>query len=89
MIGHNVNSVLKDFLDMRRSLHKAPQSNPQPTTQMKQNEKVKRVGKTKEGQLSETLDVSVAQIIEDKPPKKEVCEYFQKECDKLTAQKMA
>ena len=34
-------------------------------------------------------ETGVEAIIEHKPPKKEVLEYFQKRCDELTAKKMA
>ena len=85
MMNAQLNSVLKDFMDLRKSLHRSPA----PTSQVKAHGKDKALGKTKEAQLSETLETSLARIIEDKPHKREVCEYFQKECDRLTAKKMA
>ena len=71
------NAILKSFLDMRRSLHK---------------EEKKPVGARKKGTsaalVAAATEGTLAKIIEEKSSKKDVVEYFQKECDRLTAQKM-
>ena len=81
------NQVLKDFLEMRRSLHK---SNPVASTAVQANKKMtgKKGGKTSDAILNDEFGITVAKIIEEKPPKKVVCEYFQKEADNLTKEKM-
>ena len=79
-----LNGILKDFLEMRKGLHKAQA--PAPANA---NHKGKHNTKTKEGVQSEMLAPTLTKIIEDKPARKEVLEYFQKECDRLTQQKMA
>lgn len=71
------NSVLKNFLEMRRSLHKEEKK---PAGSRKKGTSAALVANATEGTL--------AKIIEEKPSKKEVSEYFQKECSRLTADKM-
>ena len=89
MSGPQHNSVLKDFLDMRRALHKTGAPPPVSSAiQTAEKKTGKKLGKTKEAASEELFGMSVAKIIEEKPNKKEICEYFQKECDKLTAEKM-
>lgn len=70
---------------MRKNLHKSA-----PPTTVKENVKKtgKNLGKTKEAILNEEFGITVAKIIEEKPSKKIVCEYFQKEADNLTKEKM-
>ena len=83
-----VSSFLKEFMDMRKSLPKAP---PLVTTAVNpagKDKKTKKAVGTKEGGLSLLQESTVMRIIEEKPPKGEVKEYFQKMCDVLTAQKM-
>ena len=69
---------------MRKGLNKA--SAPAPA---KANPKGKHLTKTKEAIQSDILAPTLTKIVEDKPGRKEVMEYFQKEADRLTAQKMA
>lgn len=78
-----VNGILKDFLEMRKGLHK--NQPPAPTQPAKGG---RHPTKTKEAIQSEILAPTLTKIIEDKPAKKDVCEYFQKECDRLTQEKM-
>jgi hypothetical protein len=79
----NQNSILKDFLEMRKGLHKNG-----PPAPANQPIKGKQLTKTKEGIKSDMLAPTLTKIIEDKPAKKEVLDYFQKEADRLTAEKM-
>ena len=85
MVQQQVNQVLRDFLEMRKNLHKSD-----PAALVKDNKKKtgKAGGKTSEAILNEEFGITVAKIIEEKPSKKIVCEYFQKEADKLTKEKM-
>lgn len=82
-MSNNLNGILKDFLEMRKGLHK---NGPPPAAN--QPIKGKHVTKTKEAIKSDMLAPSLTKIIEDKPAKKEVLDYFQKEADRLTAEKM-
>jgi hypothetical protein len=79
-----LNGILKDFIEMRKGLNKTPA--PAPASA---NHKGKHLTKTKEAVQSDMLAPTLTKIIEDKPAKKDVLEYFQKEADRLTAQKMA
>lgn len=81
-----VNGILKEFLDMRRNLHKANQTTE--ATLKSARETGKRNTATKTPQTNEMVDTSLATIIEDKPKKAVVCEYFQKMADRLTKDKM-
>ena len=80
------NGILKDFLAMRRNLHKESQSTAATIAAAK--ETGKRNTATKTPQQNEMVDVTLATIIEDKPKKSVVCEYFQKMADRLTQEKM-
>ena len=80
------NQVLKDFLEMRRNLQKT--TTPSTAMEKKQKATGKKGGKTSNAILNEEFGISVAKIIEEKPAKKVVCEYFQKEADRLTTEKM-
>ena len=73
------NPFLKSFLEMRRSLHKEQQA---PVAQPK---KKKGTGEAISQQMTED---TLAGIIESKPGKKKLEEYFQKECTRLTTEKM-
>jgi len=89
MPGNNIPSFLKDFLDMRKSLHKSAPAPIVSATPASTTGKKTRASKgTSDGTLGDLQEMSVAKIIEEKPPKKEVKAYFQKMCDKLTAEKM-
>lgn len=71
---------------MRRNLHKANQSTE--ATLKSARETGKRNTATKTPQVNELVDTSLATIIEDKPKKAIVCEYFQKMADRLTKEKL-
>jgi hypothetical protein len=81
-----VSGFLKDFMDMRKNLHKA--APPQIVSAVAPEKKVRASKGTADGVREELQGITVAKIIEEKPPKKEVMAYFQKECDRLTAEKM-
>ena len=78
-----LNGLLKDFLEMRKSLHKE-ETKPVPAVK-----KGGKKGATAMAISEEMTEGSLAKIIEDKPSKKDVCQYFQKLADRLTAEKMA
>ena len=84
MQANVVNGFLKEFLDMRKSLHKTPAPAPQPGSTAAKDKKT-----AAKSLHHENIGMTMATIIEELPPKKDVCDYFQKECDRLTAQKMA
>lgn len=75
---------------MRKSLHKtAPPAQITSAVASNGSPKKTRASKgTADAKREDFQGMSVATIIEEKPPKKEVLEYFQKECDRLTAEKM-
>lgn len=88
---NNIPAFLKDFMDMRRTLHKsapAPIVSAVPNPETGVKKKTRASKGTSDGTLGDLMEMSVAKIIEDKPGKKEVKAYFQKVCDKLTAEKM-
>jgi len=71
------NSILRNFIQMRRSLHK---------------DEKKPVGTVKKGtsaaMVANATETTLAKILEEKPGRKELSEYLQKECSRLTAEKM-
>lgn len=81
---------LKDFMEMRKNLHKtAPPAQIVSAVASNGTPKKTRASKgTADAQREDFQGISVTKIIEEKPPKKEVMEYFKKECDRLTADKM-
>jgi hypothetical protein len=84
--GGPTNGILKEFLDMRRNIHKQHQTTAAATESAKQTGK--RNTATKTPLIDELTEISLATIIEDKPKKAVVCEYFQKMADRLTREKM-
>lgn len=78
----NKNDFLKQFIEMRKAIAPsgAVAARVDPTPTSKRAKKTSSVQKITEGGLQH--------IIENKPPRKEVEEYFQKACDELTADKM-
>lgn len=77
---------LRDFIAMRKNLHKAPEPNA-PVGSLPR--KGAKKGGTTEATQQELSEISVAKIVEEKPPAKELGKYFQSMCDRLTKQKMA
>lgn len=61
------NPFLKQFINMRKSLHAPKQEEKKETKAM-----------------ADPTGVSMAYIIENKPPQKEVIEYFKKRCEQLS-----
>jgi hypothetical protein len=80
MSGHN--GFLKEFLDIRRNMHKS-----EPTVKEKRDKmRNQKVAPTADNDMA--IETTLARIIEEKPKKKEVEMFLQKECDKLTKEKM-
>ena len=84
---NQLNGVLKDFLEMRRALHKsAPEASSHA---VKDARKKHQTAKTMPTADNETPpEITLARIIEEKPKRKEVEAFFQAECDKMTKDKM-
>ena len=78
------NAVLKQFLEMRRALYKEAAPVAAPAAPKKKKGKG-----TSEALTAEATENTLATLIEKKPGKKAVEEYFQRECDRLTGEKMA
>jgi hypothetical protein len=77
------NDFLRKFIEMRKTIA------PTPAAAAELNKKEPMSKKTKKGSLiREVLDGSISHIIEEKPPRKKVEEYFQTMCNELTAAKM-
>jgi hypothetical protein len=77
------NDFLRQFLEMRKQI--AP--NPSAAAAVAKQEPMSK--RTKKGSdVRQVLDGSISHIIENTPPKKEVMEYFQDLCNRLTAEKM-
>jgi hypothetical protein len=88
-MGREIPGFLKDFLQMRKNLHKETPPQIVSAVAGDGNAKKTRAPKsTSDGRITDMMEISVAKIIEDKPPKKEVMAYFQKECDRMTNEKM-
>ena len=83
-MSREIPPFLKDFLMMRQQLHKNQSTTPTVVTPSTAK-KAKSTGAQK---IDDMMEISVAKIIEEKPPKKEVMGYFQKQCDKMTKEKM-
>lgn len=77
------NDFLKQFIEMRKTLAPsgAAAAHVDPAPKSKRAKKGLSVQKVMEGGLQH--------IIENKPPRKEVEEFFQKKCDELTAEVMS
>jgi hypothetical protein len=71
------NSILQNFIQMRRSLHKEEKK---PAASRKKG--------TSAAMVTNATEDTLAKILEEKPGKKVLIEYFQKECSRLTAEKM-
>ena len=77
------NDFLKQFMEMRKQI--AP--NPSAAAAVAAQAPLAKRAKTG-GPIREVMEGSISYIIEHKPPKKYVGEYFQKMCDELTGEKM-
>ena len=80
------NEFLKAFIEMRQSIVPSGPAaqNPSASKALPASQKAK---KTRVRQ--QYSDEGIQGIIEHKPPKKDVMDYFQDLCNKLTAEKMA
>ncbi len=88
-MGREIPPFLKDFLAMRQNLHKqAPAQITSALPSPSAPKKTRTAKSTSDGHITDMMEISVAKIIEEKLPKKEVMGYFQKMCDRLTADKM-
>jgi len=76
---------LKEFIEMRKNISKVL---PQASVASDNKAKNKKGGKTSDAMVGELTGLTLATIIEKKPGKKEVSEYFQRMGDALTEQKM-
>jgi hypothetical protein len=83
-MGREIPPFLKDFLSMRQQLHKNQSVVPTVSAPIP----AKKGKGTADQSIDDLMGLSVAKIIEEKPPKKEVMGYFQKQCDRLTKEKM-
>jgi hypothetical protein len=83
---------LRDFIEMRKSLPKqgpmVKSAVPEPVGPAVRKMK-KGPPSTSAAVLDDLAGLSLQKIIEEKPAKAEVCQYFQQMCDRLTAEKMA
>ena len=86
MSGTNHNGFLKDFMNMRASLHKSAPSDPPTNKEIRAKKLAQKTNPTADNDTP--INITLARIIEDKPKKKEVEAFFQQECDKLTKEKM-
>jgi len=77
------NDFLRQFMEMRKQI--AP--NPSAAAAVAKQEPLAKRAK-KVGPIREVMEGTISHIIEHKPKKKEVEEYFQHMCDDLTGQKM-
>lgn len=80
-----IGGFLKDFMTMRKNLH---QQRPEIVNALGPIPAVKKTKGTSDAVVENLMEISLAKIIEDKPKKKDVKEYFQKVCDRLTTEKM-
>jgi len=62
------NPFLKSFLNMRKSLHATPKPEAKKETKS----------------MPDPSGITIAYIIENKPPQKEVIEYFKRRCEQLS-----
>jgi hypothetical protein len=85
-MSRDIPPFLKDFMNMRRNLHK--EAPPPQVVSVKADGKKRTAKGTSDHRADELTGITVAKIIEEKPPKEEVKQYFQKECDRMTKEKM-
>lgn len=76
------NDFLRQFVEMRKAL--AP--NPMAAARVETKPASKRAKKG--SSVQKVTEGGIQHIIENKPGRKEVEEYFQKSCDELTSEKM-
>lgn len=79
------NEFLKQFIEMRKGMTPAPGT--KSVAAVDALPKSKKAKKT--GPRQEVLETGLQHIIESKPGRKDVEEYLQDMCNKLTASKMA
>ena len=81
----NSNEFLKQFVEMRKGMAPPPgQQSVKASDVLPKSKKAKKLGSTKK-----VTETGLQHIIETKPGRKVVEEYFQDVCNKLTAEKMA
>lgn len=82
---NRANEFLSQFIEMRKGIAATnPSAAAAVAAQMPASKKAKKTSKKQV-----FTDTGYESIIEHKPGRKEVMEYFQKRCDDLTAEKMA
>lgn len=77
------NEFLRQFIEMRKSIAPSPMAAAMATA-TPVSKKAKKLSKTQE-----FIEGGLQEIIEKKPGRRHVEEYFQKTCNELTAAKMA
>lgn len=77
------NSFLKAFVEHRKSIAPTPAAAASLAKDLPSSKKTK-----KGSAVREVMDGNLSYIVEEKPNRKKVEEYFQRACDELTAIKM-
>ena len=80
----NRNDFLRQFMEMRQAVAPTPAAAVAAARTAPASKAAKSMSK-----IREVMNGTISHIIEEKPGKKVVMEYFQKMCDELTATKMA
>jgi len=80
-----------DFMNMRKSLNQNPQAKPNPTIHQASQNSVALVSNKRATVAPATTpvmedDITYKKIIEDKPPKADVLEYFRNRIEELKAE---
>lgn len=81
-----------DFVNMRKALNQNPQNKPMPTMQQASQSSVALISNKRQAPPPPPApvmddDITYKKIIEDKPPKGDVLEYFRNRIDELKAEK--
>jgi len=81
-----------EFINMRKSLNQNPQTKPMPTIHQASQGSVALISNKKQAPPPPPApvmedDITYKKIIEDKPPKGDVLEYFRNRIDELKAEK--
>jgi len=77
------NDFLRQFVEMRKQIAPNPSAAAAVAKQAPASKKAKALSAVRE-----VADTTISHIVENRPPKRDVMDYFQERCNELTSAKM-